>query len=149
MKVVLRSNVEGFGNRGDVVEVADGYGRNYLIPKGLAMRANAGSEAEASAMRRVEAQREAKTIEAAQELAAKIGALPLTIAARTADEGRLFGSVGVTEILGAAAAAGVELERSSIKLDEAIKETGEHSVTVELHPEVQVALALSVVAVED
>lgn len=149
MKVVLRSNVEGFGRRGDIVDVSDGYGRNYLIPKGLAMRATAGSEREAEAMRRVEAQRDAKNIEAAQALASKIGALPLTIAARTADEGRLFGSVGVSEILGACSAAGVELDRSSIQLDEPIKEIGDHSVTVSLHPEVQVALAVSVVAVED
>lgn len=149
MRVVLRGNVEGFGRRGDIVEVSDGYGRNYLIPKGLAMRATEGSEREAETMRRVELAREAKTIEAAQEIAAKVGALPLTIAARTADEGRLFGSVGVSEILEACAAAGIELERSSVKLDEPIKEIGDHSVTVSLHPEVQVALSVSVVAVED
>ena len=148
MKVVLRSNVDGLGKRGDIVDVADGYSRNYLIPKGLAMRATRGTEVQAEAMRRVEEQRDAKNRDAANALAQRLGATPMTIAARASEEGKLFGSVGVTEIVGAAGAAGIELERRFVQLDEPIKELGDHSVTLELHPEVKMAISVAVVADE-
>ena len=92
MKIVLRDNVDGLGKRGEVLDVADGYSRNYLIPQGLAMRATPGAEAEAIAMRRVEDQRNAQSRDAANALAQRIGATPMVIAARASDEGRLFGS---------------------------------------------------------
>ncbi len=149
MKIVLRSNVDGLGKRGEVLDVADGYSRNYLIPQGLAMRATPGAEAQAEAMRRVEEQRDAKSREAANALAQRIGATPMIIAARASDEGKLFGSVGVSEIVGAAEHAGIELDRSAVKLDEPIKEIGDHSVTLELHPDVNMAISLAVVAAED
>ena len=148
MKIVLRSNVDGLGKRGEIVEVADGYSRNYLIPQGLAMRATAGAEREAEAMRRVEEQRDAKSRDAANALAQRIGATPMTIAARASDEGRLFGSVGVSEIVGAAEHAGIELDRRAVLMDEPIKEVGDHSVTLELHPDVKMAISVSVVAAE-
>ena len=148
MKIVLRDNVDGLGKRGEILDVADGYSRNYLIPKGLAMRATPGAQAEAEAMRRVEEQRDAKSRDAANALAQRIGATPMTIAARASDEGRLFGSVGVTEIVGAAEHAGIELERRYVQLDEPIKELGDHSVTLELHPDVKMAISVSVVADE-
>ena len=145
MKVVLRNNVDGVGKRGDIVDVADGYGRNYLIPQGLAMRATPGVEREAEAMRRVEAQRDAKSREAAQDLANRLGAVPMVIAARASDEGKLFGSVTATEIVGAAEHAGVEIDRRTIQLDEPIKDVGDHSVTVILHPDVTMAINVSVI----
>lgn len=148
MKVVLRNAVDGVGKRGDIVDVADGYGRNYLIPKGLAMRATPGVEREAEAMRRVEAQRDAKSRAAAQDLANRLGSVPMVIAARSSDEGKLFGSVGVTEIVGAAAHAGVEIDRRTVQLDEPIKDLGDHSVTIILHPEVTMAISVSVIAEE-
>ena len=149
MKIVLRTNVDGLGKRGEVLDVADGYSRNYLIPQGLAMRANEGVEREAGAMRRVEQQRDAKSRDAANALAQRIGATPMVIAARASDEGRLFGSVGPSEIVGAAAHAGIEIDRRVVMMDEPIKELGDHSVTLELHPDVKMAISVSVVATED
>jgi len=148
MKVVLRSNVDGLGKRGEVLDVADGYSRNYLIPQGLAMRATPGVEAEAEAMRRVEEQRDTKSREAANALAQRIGATPLVIAARASDEGKLFGSVGVTEIVGAVEHAGIEIDRKVVQLDEPIKDIGDHSVTLELHADVKMAISVSVIAEE-
>jgi len=126
MKIVLRSNVDGLGKRGEVLDVSDGYSRNYLIPQGLAMRATPGAEAEAGAMRRVEDQRNAKSRDAANALAQRIGATPMVIAARASEEGKLFGSVGISEIVGAAEHAGIEIERQVVDLDEPIKELGDH-----------------------
>ena len=148
MKIVLRTNVDGLGKRGEVLDVADGYSRNYLIPQGLAMRANEGVEREAGAMRRVEQQRDAKSRDAANALAQRIGATPMVIAARASDEGRLFGSVGPSEIVGAAAHAGIEIDRHFVMMDEPIKELGDHSVTLELHPDVNMAISVSVIADE-
>lgn len=149
MKIILRSNVDGLGKRGEILDVADGYSRNYLIPQGLAMRASQGAELEAQAMRRVEEQRDAKSLEAANALAQRIGATPMTIAARASDEGKLFGSVGVSEIVGAAEHAGIELDRRAVELDEPIKELGDHSVTLSLHPQVKMAISVSVIADEE
>lgn len=149
MKIILRDNVDGLGRRGEIVEVADGYSRNYLIPQGLAMRATAGAEREAAAMRRVEEERDAKLRDAASALAQRIGATPMVIAARASEEGRLFGSVGVSEIVATIAHAGIEIDRKVVQLDEPIKEVGDHSVTLELHPDVKMAIALAVIAAED
>jgi large subunit ribosomal protein L9 len=148
MKIVLRDNVDGLGKRGEVLDVADGYSRNYLIPQGLAMRATPGAEAEAIAMRRVEDQRNAQSRDAANALAQRIGATPMVIAARASDEGRLFGSVGPTEIIAAAAHTGLELDRRVVAMDEPIKELGDHSVTLVLHPEVKMAISVSVISDE-
>lgn len=148
MKVVLRTNVDGLGKRGEIVDVADGHGRNYLIPKGFATRATAGVEREATAMRRVEELRDAKSREAATALATRIGATPMVIAARASAEGRLFGSVGVSEIVAAAKHGGIDLDRRAVMLDEPIKELGDHSVTLELHPDVNMAISVSVIADE-
>ncbi len=146
MKIILRDNVDGLGRRGEIVEVADGYSRNYLIPQGLAMRATAGAEREAEAMRRVEEQRDSKSRDAANALAQRIGATPMTIAARASEEGRLFGSVGVSEIIGAAEHAGIQIDRHVVQMDEPIKTLGDHSVTLELHPDVKMAISVSVIA---
>lgn len=148
MKVILRDNVDGLGRRGEIVDVADGYSRNYLLPNGLAMRATKGAEREAEAMRRVEEQRDAKSRDAANALAQRIGATPMVIAARASDEGRLFGSVGISEIVGAMAHAGIEIDRRVVQLDEPIKEIGDHSVTLELHPDVNMAISVAVIADE-
>lgn len=145
MRVVLRSNVDGLGKRGDVIDVADGHGRNYLIPQGLAMRSTAGAEREAEAMRRAESVRDEKDRSVADGLAARLGATPFTIAARASDEGKLFGSVGATDLVGAAAHAGIEIERSWIELDDPIKELGDHSVTIRPHPAVAVAVNVTVI----
>lgn len=148
MKVVLRNTVDGVGKRGDIVEVSDGYGRNYLIPQGLAMRATTGVEREAEAMRRAEGVRDAKSLASAQEIAARIGSTPLTIAARASDEGKLFGSVGAADIVGAFGQLGIEVERRWVELDDPIKELGMASVTVRPHTDVAAAVSVTVIADE-
>ena len=100
------------------------------------------------AMRRVEDQRNAQSRDAANALAQRIGATPIVIAARASEEGRLFGSVSATEIVGAVAHAGIELDRRVVAMDEHIKELGDHSVTLELHPEVKMAISVSVISDE-
>lgn len=145
MKVVLRNTVDGLGKRGDIVDVSDGYGRNFLIPQGHAMRAAPGVEAEAEAMRRAEGIRTAKSIASAQEIAARIGSTPLTIAARASAEGKLFGSVGAADIVGAFGQLGIEVERRWVELDDPIKELGMASVTIRPHTEVAAAVSVTII----
>lgn len=145
MKIVLKTTVEGLGDRGDIVEVADGHGRNYLIPQGLAMRATPGIEREAEGMRRAKSQRVTKAREEAQALVAKLASTSLVIAARASDEGKLFGSVSSADIAAAAAHAGVEIERRWIALDEPIKEVGEVSVAVSPQPDLTAEVSVTVI----
>lgn len=147
MKVLLRSDVSGVGYKGDILEVADGYGRNFLIPKGLAVVANGKVEAQAAAMRRSRDQRDAADRAAAQEIASALVPAVIAVSARAKDGGELFGSVSVTEIVDAVQAqTGIEIDRHSVHLDEAIKSVGTHSASVKLHPEVQFALTIEVAA---
>lgn len=146
MRVVLRSAVDGVGKRGEIVDVSDGYGRNFLIPKGLAMRATAGVERDAEGMRRAEGVREANDLAAAQQLATQLGSTPLTIAARASEEGRLFGSVTANDIVGAAAMLGIELDRRWVQLEEPIKDLGLVSVDIRSHPDVAAMVNVTVIA---
>ncbi|MDH4278942.1 MAG: 50S ribosomal protein L9, partial [Acidimicrobiia bacterium] len=112
MRVVLHESIEGLGNRGDLVEVADGYARNSLIPKGLAQQASSGVEAQAEAMKRSWQLKNAKDRDAAEEVAKLLVSTPIEIAARAGAEGKLFGSVTSSDIVEAVnAKAGVELDR--------------------------------------
>lgn len=145
MKLLLRSDVNGVGKKGDVVEVADGFGRNYLLPKGFAVLATRGGEAQAVAMRRSRDQRDAADRSAASDIAAKLVPAVITVSARAKAEGDLFGSVSVNEVVAAVAAqTGIELDRHSIHIDEAIKTVGTHSVSARLHPEVQFQITVEV-----
>lgn len=147
MKIVLREDVEALGRKGDLVEVADGYARNYLVPRGLAIKATKGVVAQAEAMRRNRAAREARERAAAEELASRLAVGPLTLAARAGEAGKLFGSVTATDIAGALLErTGVEIDRRLVQLDEPIRELGDFEVTVKLHSEVVVTLPVSVVA---
>ncbi|MEZ5376721.1 MAG: 50S ribosomal protein L9 [Acidimicrobiales bacterium] len=149
MRIVLHEQVSGLGNRGDLVEVADGYARNYLIPKGLARQASQGVEIEAQAMKKAWAVRNAREREAAEEVAKALVSKPITIAMRAGGEGKLFGSVTSSDIADAIREqAGVELDRKLIALDEGhgIRSLGAHSVTVHPHPEVQFPVTVEVVA---
>ena len=147
MKVLLRSDVAGVGKKGDILDVADGYGRNYLLPKGYAIVATGGVEAQAEAMRRSRDQRDAADKAVAEELASKLVAATIALSARAKGEGELFGSVSVTEIVDAVAAqTGIELDRHLVHLDEPIRTTGSHHATVKLHPEVQIQLGVEVSA---
>ena len=149
MKVVLREDVESLGKKGDLLEVANGYGRNYLVPRGLAMVATKGVVEQSAAMRRNRYARDAKDREAAQELADRLTAATVTIKARAGEAGKLFGSVTSADIVAAVQElVGVELDRRKVELVEPLKALGPAEVPVALHPEVTVTLAVDVVADE-
>jgi large subunit ribosomal protein L9 len=146
MRIVLHETVPGLGNRGDLVDVADGYARNSLIPKGLAQQASAGVEAQASTMKRTWQLRNAKEREAAEEIARVLVAKPIEVSARAGSEGKLFGSVTSADLAEAIAAqTGVELDRKMIDLGESIRSVGSHSVTVKAHSEVEFPIMVTVV----
>jgi large subunit ribosomal protein L9 len=147
VKLVLRSDVAQVGKKGDIVDVADGYGRNFLVPKGLAFPASSGVEAQATAMRRSRDVRDATDRAAAQEVATGLVPKVVTITARAGAEGKLFGSVTSHEIVEAVAAqTGVELDRRQVHLDEPIKTLGTHLVPAKLHAEVEFPITVEVVA---
>ena len=146
MKVVLRSDVDGLGRKGEIMDVADGYFRNFLAPKGLALKATSGVEQQAEAMRRTAALRDAASKADAEEIATKLVPQTITIAAKAGDGGRLFGSVGAQEIVDAVdAQAGATIDRRTLDLENPIKDLGEHSVMCKLHPEVAFPITVSVI----
>ncbi len=146
MKLVLRSDVPQVGKKGDIVDVADGYGRNFLLPKGLAFLASAGVEAQATSMRRNRDVRDASDRAAAQAIATKLVPQVVTITARSGAEGKLFGSVTTMEIAEAVTAqTGIELDRRQLHLDEPIKSLGTHLVPAKLHAEVEFPITVEVV----
>ena len=147
MQVLLRSDVEGLGKKGDIVDVAAGHARNYLVPKGLAIKAVGATENQAEAMRRARDIRDAAERAAAEEIATGLVAKVVTIAARAADEGRLFGSVTTADVAAAVQEqTGVELDRHQLRLDAPIKELGTHSVQAQLHSDVVFAVTVEVVS---
>lgn len=147
MRVVLHETIGGLGNRGDIVEVSDGFARNLLIPKGQAQQATAGVEAQAAAMKKSWQARNAKEREAAEEIAKVLVAKTVEIPARAGAEGKLFGSVTSSDVVEAIQAqSGVELDRKMVELEEPIRSTGMHAVTVKPHAEVQFPVSISVVA---
>lgn len=146
MKIVLHDRIDGLGGRGDVVEVADGYARNFLIPGGKAHMAAAGAEAQAAAMKRTWQVQNTKDRAGAEEMAKALVARSLTITARASAEGKLFGSVSSSDVAAAISEqAGIEIDRKLIELDEGIKELGSHMVTVHPHPDVQFPVTIEVV----
>src|SRR5688572_7386477 len=147
MKVVLRRDLDQVGKKGDIVDVADGYARNYLVPKGLAFQATPGVEAQATAMRRGRDVRDASDRAAAEAVAKSLVPRVVTIAARAGAEGKLFGSVTTTEIAEAVAAqTGIEIDRRKLHLDEPIKSLGQHLVPTKLHAEVEFPITVEIVA---
>ena len=146
MKLLLRSDVDGVGKKGDVVDVADGYGRNFLVPKGFAVKATDGVETQAKAMRRSRDVKDAADRGAAEEVAKRLVPTVITISAKAGAEGRLFGSVTAADVVDAVREqTGVELDRKSLSLDEHIKETGTHTVPARLHADVQFQITVEVV----
>ena len=147
MKIVLRADVKQVGKKGDIVEVSDGYGRNFLLPKGLAFVASNGVEDQAAKMRQSRDQRDASDRAAAQEVATSLVPKVVTITARAGAEGKLFGSVSTTEIADAVAEqTGVTIDRRDLHLDEPIKTLGTHLVPTKLHAEVEFPITVEVVA---
>jgi large subunit ribosomal protein L9 len=147
MKVILRSDVDNVGKRGDICEVSNGYARNYLLPKQLAIVATDGAVAQAASMRRARDLRDAQDRSAAEEVARTLVPRVFTIKAKAGTEGRLFGSVTSSDVVEAVAEqAGVELDRRKLLLSDPIKSLGTHSVAVRLHPEVEFPVTVEVVA---
>ena len=147
MKVILRADVNGVGKRGDICDVADGYARNFLVPRGLAMKAAAGSTAQAASMRRSRDVKDAADRAAAEDVAKKLVPTRISVTARAGTEGRLFGSITAHDVVEAVAAqTGIELDRRTLRMDEPIKSLGEHSVPVRLHTDVEFPVTLDVVA---
>lgn len=146
MNLILRSDVSGVGKKGDVIEVADGYARNYLLPKGLAFKATAGAQAQAEAMRRSRDVKDAAARAAAEDVAKTLVPTTITITAKAGPEGRLFGSVTAIEISEAIQAqTGLEIDRHQLVLDEPIKTLGQHMVPAKLHHDVQFPVTIEVV----
>lgn len=146
MKIVLRADVGGVGKRGDLLEVADGYARNYLVPSGYAIPATEGIETQAKSMRRSRDQRDARDREGAEAVARKLVPLVIRIPARAGVEGRLFGSVTMQDVVTAVdEQAGIELDRRRLVSDDSIRSVGVHEVAVRLHPEVEFRITVEVV----
>ncbi|GFO66021.1 50S ribosomal protein L9 [Geomonas paludis] len=144
MKVILKENVEHLGNIGDIVKVAPGYARNYLLPKGFAIEATEkNAKALEHAKRHLEYKKN-KVLEAAKLIAAKIEGITLSIAHQAGADDKLFGAVTNMELAEQLKAAGVEVDRKRIVLDEPIKHLGEFTAAVKLHPEVAATLKVVV-----
>lgn len=147
MKVVLRADVAQVGKKGDVIDVAPGYARNYLMPKGLAFTATDGVERQAEAMRRSRDVRDATDRTAAEEVAKQLVPKVITVTAKAGTEGKLFGSITTSDVTEAVAAqAGIELDRRKLHLDEPIREVGTHLVPAKLHADVEFPITVEVVA---
>jgi large subunit ribosomal protein L9 len=147
MKLILMSDVDGLGAPGDVVEVKDGYGRNYLVPQGLAMRATRGAEKQVASIRRARDAREVRDLGHAREIKTQLEGLSVSLATRAGSAGKLFGSVGAADIADAVKAAGGPLlDKRRIELGAPIKTVGTHQVVVRVHPEVSAKLSVEITA---
>jgi large subunit ribosomal protein L9 len=146
VKVILRSDLDRVGKRGDIIDVSDGFGRNYLLPRGLAFRASNGAVEQAAKMRRARDLRDASDREAAQTIASRLVPKVIRITAKAGSEGRLFGSVTAADVVSAVAEqTGVTLDRKHLDLDP-IKSTGQHTVTAHLHTDVSFPITVEVVS---
>jgi large subunit ribosomal protein L9 len=147
MKLILTQEVGGLGAPGDVVDVAAGYGRNYLIPRGFAMQWTRGAEKQIDLIKRARAAREVRGLEDAQHIAAQLSGLRVRMRMRAGASGRLFGSVGSADIAAAVReAGGPELDRRRIEVRDPIKTIGSHQVRVRLHPEVSAPVDIEITA---
>jgi large subunit ribosomal protein L9 len=145
VKVILIENVDRLGHIGEVVNVADGYARNYLIPKNLARVADEGNVKMLDALKKKQAAAEAKKLEEAKAIAEKIEKMSITISAQAGDEDKLFGSITADMIAAAVKTEGVEIDKKVIHIDEPIKKLGSYQATVKVHPEVKAVLRVWIV----
>lgn len=147
MKLILTAEVDHLGSAGDTVEVKDGYGRNFLLPRGLAIVATRGAERQAEDIRRAQELKGVKSLEHANELKTAIEGLDSVQLSVKAESGRLFGSVTAADVVAAIKkAGGPNLDKRTVSLPKAhIKTTGTHSITVRLHPDVNATVSLNVV----
>jgi large subunit ribosomal protein L9 len=145
MKLILTQEVTGLGAPGDVVDVAGGYGRNYLVPRGLAMRWSRGAEKQIDLIKRARQAREIRSVDDAKAAAEKLSGLKVRLQTRAGSGGRLFGSISTADIAAAVkAAGGPDLDRRKIEIGNPIKTIGAHQVAVRLHPEVSATLEVEV-----
>ena len=150
MEVILLEKVAQLGDPGDLVNVKAGYGRNFLIPTGKAVRADAENKAEYEKRREALLSAEADRKESAEKLSETMESLEVVIEAQVSEEGTLYGSVGTREISDSLIAKGFEIEKSAIRLPEGVlKEVGEYSVDIELHPEVIKTISVTISALEE
>ncbi|MBA2579216.1 MAG: 50S ribosomal protein L9 [Euzebyaceae bacterium] len=146
MKVILKQDVDTVGGAGDIVDVADGYGNNYLVPRGLAMRATRGAVADAEAIRQARVKRQARSIGEAEGLRARLQAKPVLIGAKAGEDGTLYGSVGNTVVAEAIRLQlGVTVDRRRIPMPKPLKHLGEYEVPVRVHPELAATVRVEVV----
>lgn len=148
MKIILNEEVENLGLAGDVVKVADGYARNYLLPRGLAVMATERSVRQLEHQKKVVADRQAKVVSGLDKEKQAIEALTVTVSAQAGEEGKLFGSVTTSELATALLKEGVTVDRKRILLTEPIRQVGEHEVEVKLHTQVIAKFKVNVVAAE-
>lgn len=149
MRVILREEVTNLGTIGDVVRVKPGYGRNYLLPRGLAVEANPRNVRELEHHKRVVADKRLREQKTAAAVAERLGDVALTFAMRAGEEGKLFGSITNQDIHHALEGRGFAIERRRILLEEAIKTLGEHRVTINVGPDVKATVSVTVTALED
>lgn len=146
IKVILTKDVSELGKKGDVVDVADGYARNYLVPRSMAVKASSGAMRQAETMREARVESENRALEEADRVKTALEGTKVVIAARAGDEGKLYGSIGSAEIADAILKfAGVDLDRKTIEIDEAIRSIGLHEVNIRNHPDVEFTVSLDVV----
>ena len=147
MKLILTQEVAGLGGPGDIVEVKDGYGRNFLLPRGAGIRWTRGGEKQITSIRRGREVRQVADLGSAQEVKGQLENLTVTLPVKAGDAGRLFGSVTVADIVDAVAkAGGPKMDKRRIEIGQPIKTLGTHQVTVRLHPEVAATVSLDVVS---
>lgn len=145
MKLILTQEVPGLGSPGDIVEVADGYGRNYLVPRKYAIVATRGAERQVAQIKRARQARAVRDLGHAQEIAGQLSGLSVRLTSRSGKEGRLFGSVTAADVVDAVTAAGgPALDRRRVELLSPIKTLGSHTVAVHLHPEITAQLTVQV-----
>jgi large subunit ribosomal protein L9 len=146
MKVILKRDVDNLGDAGEIVDVADGYGNNYLLPRGLAMPASRGALKDAQAIRGARAKREARTLEEAQGLRTQLEARAVRIPAKAGEDGTLYGSVGNTAVANAIRAQlGLSVDKRRIPMERPLKALGSHDVGVRLHPQLSATVRVEVV----
>jgi large subunit ribosomal protein L9 len=147
MKLILTQEVTGLGTPGDIVEVKDGFGRNFLVPRGLATSWTKGGEKQVSAIRKARESREIQTLEEAQKIRQSLEARPVRLGVKAGASGRLFGAVTPADVADAIVAAdGPQVDRRKVELTQPIKTVGEYTALVRLHPEVSAKVTLKVVA---
>jgi large subunit ribosomal protein L9 len=147
MKLILTHEVTGLGAPGDVITVKDGYGRNYLLPRGYAIAWTKGAEKQVETIRKARKSREVRDLGHAQELKAALERLNVRLATRAGESGRLFGSVTVADIADAVSSSGgPAVDKRKIEITTPIKTVGAHKVSVRLHPEVSATVGLTIVA---